>query len=171
MITIQINDEQVQAALNRVAASLSDMTPLMATLGERLRKSTQDRMQRGEQPDGAAFAPRSETTLKRYEKAGESFGPVPLFKSGEMRQQLSYRPGPDYLELSSNAIQSAVMQFGAKQGAFGAFIGKDKRGRDHFHSIPWGDIPARPFLGLSEQDKTDILAEIAEWVSGAAARD
>lgn len=171
MITVQINDQQVQAALNRVAASLADMSPLMGDLGEMLLASTQDRMLRGEQPDGAAFAPRSQTTLDRYAKLEQTYGPVPLFKSGEMRQQLAYRPGPDYLELSSNAIQSAVMQFGAKQGAFGAFIGKDKRGRDHFHSIPWGDIPARPFLGLSEQDKTDILAEIAEWIGGAARGD
>ena len=60
------------------------------------------------------------------------------------------------------------MQFGAAQGQFGAFIGKDKLGRDHFHAIPWGDIPARPFLGLAEEDRTNILATIAEHLAMAA---
>ena len=60
------------------------------------------------------------------------------------------------------------MQFGATAGEFGAHIGKDKLGRDHIHSIPWGNIPARPFIGLSDEDQTNIAAEIAEWLEGAA---
>jgi phage virion morphogenesis protein len=135
------------------------MTPVMQDLAEMLLVSTQDRMERGEQPDGASFAPRSPVTLERYAAMGFSFG-APLNRSGEMRQQLATESGADFLSIGSNAIQAAVMQFGAGQGAFGS---TSKGG-----PVPWGDIPARPFLGVSEDDKTNILAELAEWLENAA---
>jgi len=49
---------------------------------------------------------------------------------------------------------AAVQQFGAKKGAFG----RTRRGAP----IPWGDIPPRPFLGLSDADRRSILDLIAE---------
>jgi phage gpG-like protein len=55
------------------------------------------------------------------------------------------------------------MQFGAAQGEFGARIGKDKNGRDFFTTIPWGDIPARPFLGVGPDDENAIIQDIEDW--------
>jgi phage gpG-like protein len=54
------------------------------------------------------------------------------------------------------------MQFGATKGQFG----QTKRGA----SIPWRNIPARPFLGLSPTDETEIVATVEEYLSGALAR-
>lgn len=31
----------------------------------------------------------------------------------------------------------------------------------------WGDIPARPFLGVSAEDEVNITAQIADYLSGA----
>ena len=45
-------------------------------------------------------------------------------------------------------------------------IGIDKRGRRHFHSIPWGDIPAWPFLGISDEDEDALMAAIEKWIGG-----
>ena len=58
-------------------------------------------------------------------------------------------------------IYAAVMQLGAAQGEFGARIGKDKNG-------PWGDIPARPFLGVGPTDRENILETITEYLATAA---
>ena len=55
----------------------------------------------------------------------------------------------------------------AEAGQFGARIGTDKRGRSYFMPIPWGDIPARPFLGLSAEDRTGVLEILEEYVTGA----
>jgi len=52
-----------------------------------------------------------------------------------------------------------VQQFGAKKGQFG----KTRRGAP----IPWGNIPARPFLGVSVSDRSDILAILAEHLRKA----
>lgn len=164
MIRIELNDEVVSAALLRLAEFLTDMTPAMNDVGRLLVASTKKRIGDGETPDGTAFAPRSKTTTDRYAKLGKSFG-NPLNQSGDMRNfSISHDYGPDYAEVGSSALQAAVMHFGAAQGQFGAHIGKDKRGRDHFHSIPWGDIPARPFLGVSDEDRTGIGEIVEEWI-------
>lgn len=156
MFTVEFNDTEVDRAFARLSASLADTEPLMQDLGDMLVQSTQDRMGRGEQPDGQPFAPRSQTTLDRYAKLGLSYGP-PLHQSGVMRGQIAYDAGNGYLILSSNQVQSAVMQFGAKKGAFG----NNAAGRP----IPWGDIPARPFLGVSDDDSDNIRAAVTEWLA------
>ena len=56
----------------------------------------------------------------------------------------------------------------SEQGQFGARIGKDKNGRDFFMTIPWGDIPARPFLGVGPTDRENILETITEYLATAA---
>ncbi|WP_198321874.1 MULTISPECIES: hypothetical protein [Methylococcus] len=33
--------------------------------------------------------------------------------------------------------------------------------------IPWGDIPARPFIGLSDDDKNYIVETIEEHIKAA----
>lgn len=156
MYRLEINEDELTPLLLRLQAGLSDMTPVMQDLGELLVQSTQDRMLRGQQPDGAPFAPRSQTTLERYAAQGFRFGSEPLNKSGEMRQQLAYDADPNGVTWGSNAIQSAVIQFGAGKGAFGT---NAKGG-----PIPWGNIPARPFLGVSTEDRSAMIEELEEWM-------
>jgi phage gpG-like protein len=50
-------------------------------------------------------------------------------------------------------VYAAAQQFGMKKG----YAGRNSKGRP----IPWGDIPARPFLGISDYDKATILDFIA----------
>lgn len=158
MITIEIKEDAIAAALDRLSRAMTDMSPVMAEIADFWSEATQQRMREGKSPDGSAFAPRSQTTLDAYAKRGLTPGPHPLWLSGEMREHLHSGFGADYAEVGSSAIQSAVMQFGAAKGAFGTnALGG---------SIPWGDIPARPFLGLAESDATGIAANISEWLAG-----
>jgi phage virion morphogenesis protein len=153
MIEIRLDDAAVQAALQQLAARLTDMTPAMQEIGEVLMTSTKDRVLAGQQPDGGAFAPRSPVTLARYERLGLRYG-NPLNQSGMMRGGIFAESGPDQVQVGSNAIQSAVMQFGAAKGSLGA-------------RSPWGNIPARPFLGISDSDRSAIGEIVAEWIDGA----
>lgn len=166
MIDVKINDT-ASDGLERLAKALLDLTPVWYDIGEDLLVSHQDRIGRGEQPDGRPFAPRSAATLKRYKKLGLSYGP-PLNLSGGMRQNLHYSVAPNSLELGSNAIQSAVMQFGAKKGSFGSYQGQGFGDTSSTVSIPWGDIPARPFLGLSDDDQDAITQAVGEWLTDIA---
>lgn len=167
MYTLKFNEDGMDLRLKQLEARLGDMSPVMQELGEFLVQSTQDRMLKGQQPDGKPFAPRSQTTLAIYAAKGFKFGAQPLNKSGEMRQQLNYQASATGLTWGSNAIQAAVMQFGAAKGAFGTFEGKGFGGTTPTISIPWGDIPARPFLGISDSDRSSIIEELEDWLGDA----
>lgn len=174
MIQLEINDAQVRTAFDRLQAALTDMRPAMDEIGQTMVLSTKTRMQAGVSPDGTPFAPRSAVTLARYAAQGKKYGPHPLWLTSTMRQNIAHSAGADHVRWGSNAIQAAVMQFGAEQGAFGAAMGRTRpsekrpKSQDYFTPIPWGRIPARPFLGLSEQDRTDISEIIGEWLERSA---
>ncbi|UWQ31284.1 phage virion morphogenesis protein [Leisingera sp. M527] len=153
------NTDTLDPMLEALRDALADPSEAMADLGEYLVNSTQDRMLKGENPDGSPFAPRSQTTIDRYAKLGLSYG-APLNQSGDMRNSLFYEASKDGLEYGSNAIQAAVMQFGAAKGAFGT--------ASNGSSIPWGGIPAREFIGLSDEDQDNMALELEEWLESAA---
>lgn len=174
MIELEINDAQVRAAFASLQSSLTDMHPAMDEIGQTMVLSTKTRMQAGVSPDGTPFAPRSAVTLARYAAEGKKYGPKPLWLTGTMRQNVAHAATSDSVSWGSNAIQAAVMHFGADQGEFGAAVGRTKpsekraRSQDYFTPIPWGRIPARPFVGLSDQDRIDIGEIIAEWLARSA---
>ena len=155
MSGIEYNTDTLDPLLIALLEATGDLTGFMQDAGELLVSSAQDRVLQGVQPDGSPFAPRSEATLKRYAKLGLSFG-APLNVSGDMRNHLFYNAESDSVEYGSNAIQAAVMQFGAAKGAFGT--------ASNGASIPWGNIPARPFIGVSEDDEVNLALELEEWL-------
>ena len=69
------------------------------------------------------------------------------------RSSHNYTAKADSVTWGTNRKQAAVMQFGAQKGAFGL--------SDNGSSIPWGDIPARPFIGVGQED-IDTIVELAE---------
>lgn len=170
MITIRLDEGEVTARLADASRRLTDMSDLMADIADGLSLSTRKRFASGTDPEGNAWVPRSQATLDRYAsmKPPRRPGPHPLTVSTGLMRSIHPFSGPDHAGVGSSQIYAAAMQFGAAQGQFGAAIGKDKRGRDYFHPIPWGNIPARPFLGLSAQDRTEVIATTAEHLSGVA---
>ena len=157
MIRTTIKEDQITLGIGALAESLADLTPVMQEIGEFLVASTKDRFQAGVSPDGSAWTPKSPTTIKAAARRGVRLDPRPLFgETGMLSSQIGMVAGPNSVEVGSNMIYSAVMQFGAGKGAFGA----DKAG----HPIPWGSIPARPFLGLSEADEQGIRDIVDEWL-------
>lgn len=165
MFTVEINDTEVDAALQKLSDHLSDMTEIFEVLGDLLQETTGQRLEEGVSPDGIAWAPKSETTIQAYRARGFEPNFKPLFGPNldvfALSDQESYfhRASPTQLEIGTNEIQAAVMQFGKAQGAFGTTA----RGG----SIPWGDIPARPFLGISESDRGLIHEIIEDWLESA----
>lgn len=160
MFTVELKDQAVTAALMRAAGLLGAMQPVMEAIGEVLATSTKKRFGQGKAPDGSSWAPKSAVTLARSRDSRPLFGP-----NNRLNNQINHEAGADFVEVGSPLIYAAAMQFGAAKGSFGSYSGTDKNGRAFSGSSPWGDIPARPFLGISEQDSRDILAEIAEAIS------
>ncbi|WP_296699805.1 phage virion morphogenesis protein [Thiocapsa sp. UBA6158] len=157
-ITIDLDDVALQATLSKLAASIADPSPALAEIGEHLLKTTRARFGRGEKaaPDGTPWARNTETTIARKGRDN------PLYKSGMLQGQMRWQlaDGGRAVEVGSNRIYAAVQQFGQPKGASGT----TKRGGP----IPWGDIPPRPFLGVSADDREAIADILSDYLSKAA---
>ena len=154
MIEVKIDSQSVTEALRRLAASAADPEPALKMIGERMVRSTKKRFKTSTAPDGAKWLPNKPSTLKRKK------GNKPLIgATHSLATQISYAVSLDTLKVGSPMIYAATQQFGASRGQFG----KNKRN----HPIPWGDIPARPFLGVSKEDEEMIDNTVAEYLHRA----
>ncbi len=156
MFSVEIKDQAVTAALTRAAAQMDDMSPLFWDIGEILVDSTIERFGTGTAPDGSKWAPKSQATLNKYgARKSNRVDARPLFgPSGMLSRQIFYSAESDQVQIVSNRPYAAMMQFGGSKAKF-----------PHL----WGDIPARPFLGISEEDSAAIAGQIADYMSGAFA--
>lgn len=160
MIRVDVTTDQVSRAFLALAGAVDDLTPLMQDVGEYLLTSTKDNFASGTAPDGTGWAPRSQTTLDAYAARGDKPKGGPLVGvTRALSATIAYEAGSDHVDWGSNMIYAAVMQFGAAKGAFGIAANGS--------SIPWGTIPARPFLGIGPEDEANILDIVAEYLEDA----
>jgi phage virion morphogenesis protein len=154
MFTVALDAEAVTAALTRAAAQLGNMTPLFEDIGEILVVSTKQRFGKGEAPDGSKWKAKSQTTLNAYgARKSNRIDTRPLFgPSGILSSQIFSDAGADQVEIGSNRVYAAMMHHGGTKAEF-----------PHL----WGDIPARPFLGVSPEDEVNITGQIADYLSAA----
>lgn len=157
MIKVDISDKEVNQALDRLFKSAQKPRPVLEQIGDILVDSTKRRFSNSVGPDGQRWAPNTQTTILRYlgvYKGSFSSSKRPLIgETGSLSSQISYEiDGSGTLFVGSTMIYAATQQFGAKKRQF--------QGK-----APWGDIPARPFLGLSDQDRNNILDTISDYLT------
>lgn len=152
MISIQINEAEITAALSAAISSLSDMSQVMNKVGAAMRDQAEDRFKDGKDPDGNAWAPRSPVTVAAYERRAQKPGGVRswggvLHYSGQLSGNIFHEYGSDFAQVGSPEPYAAMMQFGGTKARFPNL---------------WGDIPARPFFGIGDEDRQEILDLISD---------
>lgn len=172
-------------ALQNTAAKLGNLSPVHRAIGELLVDSTKQRFADSQAPDGSTWQTLSETTLQIYIKGwGKNdrsrFGASNFKKGGDLNArgtarlnelrkpligkskdlstQIFYEVSANGNELTvgSPMVYAAVQQFGQKKGASGS----TKNGRP----IPLGDIPPRPFIGLSTDDLAMMQRQYSDYI-------
>ena len=113
-------------------------------MGELLIESTRQRFASGMGPDGVNWQPNSPVTI---EHKGRN---QPLVDHGTLENQISYDVVGDTLYVGSTMEYAAMQQHGGSKLEFPWL---------------WGDIPARPFLGISLDDEQDLLQIIKTHIS------
>lgn len=154
-ITIEYTGDDVLRALRRLQAAVgpAGMRPALKEIGEELAESTIRRFSSSTAPDGSRWAPNAAATLARKP------GSRPLVRDGFLaNESISYQLVDGGVEIGSSRIYAGTQQMGAKRGQYG----RTSRGAP----IPWGDIPARPFLGVSAADEQTILGILADHIAG-----
>lgn len=152
MIEIEFDGQQVLSALNRLIQAGADLKPAYQDIGEYLVRSTKQRAGTGVGPDGTPWAALSPATIKRKKHGKPLVG-----ESKRLLSEIHYLVTNDGVEVGSPMEYAATMQFGAAKHSFTG-------GR-----TPWGDIPAREFLGLSAEDEMAVLDILQEHLEMASA--
>lgn len=161
-LIIRMDVSQVQSVFQRLAHAVSDTTPIMRAIGTGLVANTHDRFDDAVDPDGNAWAPLDPVY------AASKRGPGILRESamrGGLQGSITYRAGRNQVTVGTNKVYGAIHQFGGvivpKHGQFLIFHigGKLVKAR----SVT---IPARPYLGVSSEDRDMIL----DVVTGALDR-
>lgn len=151
-ITAEIADHGVDRAFTRLVGVMSDTTPVMAAIGTGVVGSTHRRFVRQTAPGGEAWAPLHPEykPLKRTSRI--------LTESGRLRDSINSRPGRDEVRVGTNVIYAAVHQSGAtiEPKSSSHLIFRLASGVTFAKSVT---IPARPFLGIDDEDEA-MIAEI-----------
>ena len=172
-ITIKYDDSEVQAMFARIQRRLGDLKPAMKVIGQIVRTSVVRNFEQGGRP---RWKPLSRVTLARRK------GSKILYRqgmAGGLAGSIHDKAYRDRAVIGTNKIQAAVHQFGAKKGSFGEFTAhikahmrkmKGKKVQVGAHTrrvkLPWGDIPARPYLMVQNEDWTEIRAALGDYIVG-----
>lgn len=158
--TVEIDDQAMQTRLEEMLTRMEQPFKFYKAAGEYLTEIAIPRNFDHEQgPDGTPWAALKEATIRRREKLGQT--PIRILRAGGSAASLSAsivaQPSHTEVRVGSATEYAAVHQFGAAKGAFGA----DSHGRP----LPWGTIPARPFLGLSTEDGQELIRIAEDWLA------
>jgi len=149
---------------------------LMRDIGEILTQSTQQRFRDGIGPDGIAWEP-----------LADGSGRTPLLDTGRLRDEIFPTSGEDWVQISATAKQALWHQEGTKKYEIRAkpgkalswpglpgqvkkngqpVLGKDGQQKPGMVSkVDHPGLKARPFIGMSEDDREAISKTAGEWVS------
>lgn len=145
MGTINVSSEAVERAIQDLINKGEDLTAPMKSIGDEMVARTHKRFRDKEAPDGSEWAPNSPVTEKRkgHDRVLEG-------KAFILGRSISSTPTSDSVEWGSSREYAAMMNFGGTKAEF-----------PHL----WGDIPAREFIGLSDDDEDEVLAILADHLA------
>ena len=112
-ISIKINDTAVQAVFEKAIAQLSDLTPMMADIGEYMQRRIDDGFRHERDPYGQNWAPLAASTLKQKTRQKRIL--KILQSRGTMRGTLTYQAGRDRVIVGFNVFYADFHQRGTQR--------------------------------------------------------
>lgn len=123
-----------------------NLTALHKEIGEYLVSSTQERFRSETAPDGSSW-PQS---VRAREEGGQT-----LSLTRRLRNSITYAARPDRVEVGTNDRRAVVHQYGKKIRVKRAKYLKFKVAK-RWAQKKEVEIPARPFIGISDSDQEAI---------------
>lgn len=155
-----------------------DLRPAMNEIGEIVMASVTRNFDDGGRP--RRWKKLSPATIEARKKQNKWPGQI-LVRTGNLKR-IHYKATKQKVTVSPSAQASryAVLhQFGARAGSFGTVAarvkshlrnirGKQVRVAAHTRRarLPWGDIPARPFMLVQDEDVADMTEAISDYLMG-----
>ena len=178
MLDVAIDASVVGRELDQLIERLGSLQTPLSDIAEYLHLSVDGRARRQVAPDGSPWAPLSPRTLARKK------GNKTLRESGALLDTLRHQVSNDELQFGTDRPYGAIHQFGGKiehaarsqQVYFrekGGVVGNRfvKKRKSNFaqwvtHGARTTQMPARPYLGLSNEDETEVMEIVATYLKG-----
>lgn len=154
MFTIKVNLDlgELEDALERLMDAGHDMTPLTRNISEIMYDATARAFQAEQSPDGKKWAPLTPLTLSRRKGKGKILAPTG--GASGLRGSIQAEHDATSARVGTNRIYAGPHQFGARKREFKGVA-------------PWGDLPARPYLGIGEEDEMEIQDAMRCYIEDA----
>lgn len=158
-ITVDIDDKDIQRGFSKAARAMSRPEGLMSNIGTDLVKGTTRRFRTKTAPDGSAW----QINNSGY-AAGKRKGI--LVESTILRDSITHRVERDSVRVGTNVKYAAIHQFGGtikpKKGTHLKF-----KIAGQWVAVKSVTIPARPYLGVDDEDKVRIARRIDRFLERA----
>lgn len=154
---VSLNWGGFDRALGNAIHRMGDTQDLMDSIGETLRSSTLKRFDDEEDPTGKKWKPSARAAAE---------GGKTLDKEGHLKDSIDYHATSSKVMVGSNLPYARIHQLGGtiqpKKGKFLKFRGLD--GENVF--VKEVTIPARPYLGISDDDREEIMDTMTDFLEG-----
>ena len=143
--------------------SLMDLTPFWDSVGMVMVKRTMRHFQQEQSPEGVKWKPLSAARIRQRNKRHKGGRMKILTDTGELRRSVAYKAFKSRVIFGSALKYAAIHQFGGtvtvrKKGTYKHDYGPGKP-KGGSYSYRWNvKIPARPYLGVTEEDKSKVLS-------------
>ncbi len=150
-VRITLNTAEFADAIQGLSAIMRRPAGVMGEIGEAMILSTQERAAAEQSPDGTAW-PKLNPGYAAAKRGGSM-----LRETGRLLSSLSRKVDGNRVVVGTNVIYAAIHQFGGtiRPKAAGRLAFRLGRTRVFARSVR---IPARPFLGVSDADRAEIMA-------------
>jgi phage virion morphogenesis protein len=150
--TIEIDDHEILEALTRLARNIDHLEPALAEIGAAGVDDIKLHFVDQQDPDGNAWEPLSDVTKERRRQGRGSGSAEILRDTGLLKESIAYHVGDYAVEIGSDRAYANMMHFGGEKADYPWL---------------WGDIPARPFVGMSEELRAQILDILHDYLERA----
>lgn len=149
------------ARIEEIQNRLNHPESVLRRIGADMQKEVQLRFRNTTDPEGERWASLSiASTLERALNGRDTLrrGDKPLNDRGILKNSITWRSNHRMAQAGTNVPYAPTHQFGARRGTYG----RTRRGRP----IPWGDIPARAFMGFSRRQKEKYAQWVRDYIFG-----
>ena len=136
-------DKRLLAAIDRLISRAQNLRPVYSDIAEYLLLSHDERWDKQESSDGKPWKPLSDSYKNSKRKKKSRGSDKILVLDTFLKSGLSYNASHKGLEFGTDKVYGATHQFGDSSR----------------------NIPARPFLGISQKDEVEILDIISDWLN------
>lgn len=181
MIKIKDNSKIFIKGLDKKIVKTTNTQPLMLKIAEDMKTKVDMRFRLSKDPNGIQWESLKENTISRRKKNSSK----PLVDTGELRGSINSKATKDTAIVGTNKEYAAMQNFGAKRGELGnteveETVREHQRKRRKTSEMstvrqhrrtrrvasPWGNVPARRFIGFSSNQKRIYASMIKKFLKG-----